>query len=129
MPLGKIILSVLLPPLAVADKGCGTIAIVAILTLLLWVPGVLAALFINLRDARRIPNTTANRSASILSAASDAKSSPIFTGSQSSHPSRSSSAPPWIDSQTATPADTANETGAPDEPVQPPSRPKPPWEP
>ena len=38
------ILSILFPPLSVIDKGCGSIAIVFILTLFGWVPGVIAAL-------------------------------------------------------------------------------------
>ena len=40
------ILSILFPPLSVIDKGCGSIAIVFILTLFGWVPGVIAALVI-----------------------------------------------------------------------------------
>lgn len=39
-------LCVLLPPLAVLDKGCGTVVMVAVLTLFGWVPGALAALII-----------------------------------------------------------------------------------
>jgi uncharacterized membrane protein YqaE (UPF0057 family) len=35
-----------MPPLAVLDKGCGSIVIVFILTLLGWIPGVIAALII-----------------------------------------------------------------------------------
>jgi uncharacterized membrane protein YqaE (UPF0057 family) len=46
MSIGRVILSVILPPLAVIDKGCGSIAIVTLLTLVGWVPGVLAALII-----------------------------------------------------------------------------------
>jgi uncharacterized membrane protein YqaE (UPF0057 family) len=41
-----VILSILFPPLSVIDKGCGSIAIVFILTLFGWVPGVIAALVI-----------------------------------------------------------------------------------
>ncbi|MCY2688603.1 MAG: YqaE/Pmp3 family membrane protein [Salinimicrobium sediminis] len=36
----------LFPPLAVMDRGCGSILIVLILTLLGWIPGVIAALII-----------------------------------------------------------------------------------
>ena len=36
---------VLLPPLAVADKGCGVLLIVSFLTLMGWFPGVFAALY------------------------------------------------------------------------------------
>ncbi len=46
MGLGRAILCILLPPLAVLDKGCGTILIVAILTLAGWVPGAIAALLV-----------------------------------------------------------------------------------
>lgn len=46
MSCGRVVLSVILPPLAVLDKGCGSIVIVGLLTLAGWVPGVLAALII-----------------------------------------------------------------------------------
>jgi len=46
MSLFRIILAIILPPLAVIDKGCGSVVIVAILTLIGWVPGVIAALII-----------------------------------------------------------------------------------
>jgi uncharacterized membrane protein YqaE (UPF0057 family) len=42
----RVLLAILLPPLAVIDKGCGSIVIVFILTLCGWVPGVIAALII-----------------------------------------------------------------------------------
>lgn len=44
MSLLRAILCILLPPLAVLDKGCGTILIVTVLTLVGWVPGVIAAI-------------------------------------------------------------------------------------
>ncbi len=46
MSVGRVILSILFPPLAVLDKGCGSILIVTILTFLGWIPGVIAALVI-----------------------------------------------------------------------------------
>ncbi|PID68959.1 MAG: YqaE/Pmp3 family membrane protein [Flavobacteriia bacterium] len=46
MSILRVLLSILFPPLAVIDKGCGSVLIVFILTLLGWVPGVLAALII-----------------------------------------------------------------------------------
>jgi len=46
MSVWRVILSVLFPPLAVYDRGCGSILIVLILTLLGWIPGVIAALII-----------------------------------------------------------------------------------
>lgn len=42
----RVLLSVLFPPLAVIDKGCGSVLIVLILTCCGWVPGVIAALII-----------------------------------------------------------------------------------
>ncbi|PVW12164.1 YqaE/Pmp3 family membrane protein [Marixanthomonas spongiae] len=46
MSVWRVILSVLFPPLAVIDKGCGSVLIVLILTVLGWIPGVIAALII-----------------------------------------------------------------------------------
>lgn len=46
MSIWRVLLSIILPPLAVLDKGCGSIAIVTILTICGWVPGVIAALII-----------------------------------------------------------------------------------
>jgi uncharacterized membrane protein YqaE (UPF0057 family) len=42
----RVILSILFPPLAVIDQGCGSVLIVFLLTLAGWVPGVIAALVI-----------------------------------------------------------------------------------
>jgi uncharacterized membrane protein YqaE (UPF0057 family) len=47
MSLLKVLLCILFPPLAVLDKGCGSVLIVFLLTLAGWVPGVIAALIIN----------------------------------------------------------------------------------
>ena len=46
MNIWRVILSIIFPPLAVLDKGCGSVVIVFILTLCGWVPGVIAALVI-----------------------------------------------------------------------------------
>ena len=46
MSLIRVLLSIIFPPLAVFDKGCGSIVIVTILTIIGWVPGVIAALVI-----------------------------------------------------------------------------------
>lgn len=46
MSIWRVLLSILFPPLAVYDRGCGSIIIVFILTLIGWVPGVIAALII-----------------------------------------------------------------------------------
>ena len=45
----RAVLCILLPPLAVLDKGCGSVLIVTLLTIAGWVPGVIAALIINNR--------------------------------------------------------------------------------
>ena len=51
MSLIRVILSIIFPPLAVIDKGCGSVLIVFILTLCGWIPGVIGA-FNNLEQAR-----------------------------------------------------------------------------
>ena len=42
----QVLLAVIFPPLAVIDRGCGSMMIVFLLTLLGWVPGVIGALII-----------------------------------------------------------------------------------
>lgn len=46
MSLLRALLAIFFPPLAVIDKGCGSVLIVLLLTLCGWVPGVIAALVI-----------------------------------------------------------------------------------
>ncbi|MBO7724392.1 MAG: YqaE/Pmp3 family membrane protein [Paludibacteraceae bacterium] len=46
MSLLRVLLAIIFPPLAVVDKGCGSLLIVFLLTLCGWVPGVIAALVI-----------------------------------------------------------------------------------
>ena len=46
MSFWRVVLSILFPPLAVFDKGGGSVLIVLILTCLGWIPGVIAALII-----------------------------------------------------------------------------------
>ena len=46
MSLIRVILSIIFPPLAVIDKGCGSVLIVFILTLCGWIPGVIGAMII-----------------------------------------------------------------------------------
>ncbi|MBO8447802.1 MAG: YqaE/Pmp3 family membrane protein [Bacteroidetes bacterium] len=46
MSLLRAILAILFPPLSVVDKGCGSFLIVCALTLLGWIPGIIAALVI-----------------------------------------------------------------------------------
>ena len=43
----RAILCIIFPPLAVLDRGCGTILIVFALTLAGWVPGAIAAMVLN----------------------------------------------------------------------------------
>ena len=47
MSLGRALVCILFPPLAVLDRGCGTVVIVFALTLAGWIPGAIAALLIN----------------------------------------------------------------------------------
>jgi uncharacterized membrane protein YqaE (UPF0057 family) len=44
--LGRVILCIVFPPLAVLDYGCGSVLLVTLLTLAGWVPGAIAALLI-----------------------------------------------------------------------------------
>jgi uncharacterized membrane protein YqaE (UPF0057 family) len=46
MSIWRVILCIIFPPLAVIDKGCGSLLLVFILTLCGWIPGVIAALII-----------------------------------------------------------------------------------
>lgn len=46
MSLIRVLLAIIFPPLAVIDRGCGSLLITFILTLCGWVPGVIAALVI-----------------------------------------------------------------------------------
>jgi uncharacterized membrane protein YqaE (UPF0057 family) len=47
MGCGRAILCIVFPPLAVLDRGCGTVLIVFALTIAGWVPGAVAALILN----------------------------------------------------------------------------------
>lgn len=42
----RVLLAILFPPLAVVDRGCGSVLIVLLLTCAGWIPGVIAALII-----------------------------------------------------------------------------------
>ncbi len=46
MSILRVLLAIFFPPLAVIDRGCGSVLIVLILTLCGWVPGVIGALVI-----------------------------------------------------------------------------------
>ena len=47
MGCGRALLCIILPPLAVLDRGCGTVVIVTLLTIAGWVPGAIGALLLN----------------------------------------------------------------------------------
>lgn len=46
MSFWRALLCIICPPLAVIDRGCGSVLITSILTILGWVPGCIAALII-----------------------------------------------------------------------------------
>ncbi|MBP1640329.1 MAG: hypothetical protein H6Q17_1912 [Bacteroidetes bacterium] len=46
MSLFRVILAIFCPPLAILDKGCGSVLIVFLLWLCGWVPGIIGALII-----------------------------------------------------------------------------------
>jgi uncharacterized membrane protein YqaE (UPF0057 family) len=50
----RVILCFIFPPLAVFDKGCGSILLILLLTLLGWLPGTVVALIICLADKNKI---------------------------------------------------------------------------
>jgi len=54
MSLFRVILSIIFPPLAVLDKGCGSVLIVLLLTCAGWIPGVIGALVILNKDSDAI---------------------------------------------------------------------------
>jgi uncharacterized membrane protein YqaE (UPF0057 family) len=50
MSCGRLLLAILLPPLAVLDKGCGAIIVVLLLTTIGWIPGVFGAIVLSTMD-------------------------------------------------------------------------------
>ncbi|MBR6758534.1 MAG: YqaE/Pmp3 family membrane protein [Bacteroidaceae bacterium] len=46
MSIWRVLLSIIFPPLAVLDRGCGSVLIVLLLTCCGWIPGVIGALVI-----------------------------------------------------------------------------------
>lgn len=46
----RVLLAIIFPPLAVLDKGCGSLVLVTILTCIGWVPGVIAAMIVCYND-------------------------------------------------------------------------------
>jgi uncharacterized membrane protein YqaE (UPF0057 family) len=57
MGCGRAILCIIFPPLAVIDRGCGTVLIVFALTLAGWIPGAIAALLLNYIAANKPHDT------------------------------------------------------------------------
>jgi uncharacterized membrane protein YqaE (UPF0057 family) len=57
MGCGRAILCIIFPPLAVIDRGCGTVIIVLLLTLAGWIPGAIAALILNYIAANKPKDT------------------------------------------------------------------------
>ncbi len=52
MSCARALVCLIFPPLAVIDKGCGPLLLVTVLTIIGWLPGVIAALIINYRQPR-----------------------------------------------------------------------------
>jgi uncharacterized membrane protein YqaE (UPF0057 family) len=50
----RIILCFIFPPLAVFDKGCGSMLLIFLLTLLGWLPGTVVALIICINSKNKI---------------------------------------------------------------------------
>ena len=46
MGFGRAVVCILLPPLAVIDKGCGSLLVVTVLTIFGWIPGIIGAMVI-----------------------------------------------------------------------------------
>jgi uncharacterized membrane protein YqaE (UPF0057 family) len=46
MGFGRAVVCILLPPLAVIDKGCGSLLLVTVLTICGWIPGIIGAMVI-----------------------------------------------------------------------------------
>jgi uncharacterized membrane protein YqaE (UPF0057 family) len=47
MSCARALVCLLAPPLAVLDKGCGSILLVTVLTIAGWIPGVIAAIVLS----------------------------------------------------------------------------------
>ena len=56
MSIFRVLVSIIFPPLAVLDKGCGSVLIVLLLTLAGWIPGVIGALVILNKDTNMVYN-------------------------------------------------------------------------
>jgi uncharacterized membrane protein YqaE (UPF0057 family) len=54
MGCGRAVLCIVFPPLAVLDRGCGTVLIVLALTAAGWIPGAIAALLLNNQASKTV---------------------------------------------------------------------------
>lgn len=54
MSIKRIILAIVFPPFAIADKGCGEFLLTFFLTCLGWIPGIICALVILKLEQRKI---------------------------------------------------------------------------
>ena len=61
MSMFRVLLSIIFPPLAVLDKGCGSVLIVRLLTCAGWIPGVIGALVILNKDSKIVNQPTIYR--------------------------------------------------------------------
>lgn len=48
----RAIICIIFPPLAVLDKGCGSVLLIGVLTLCGWIPGVIGAILICTRSTQ-----------------------------------------------------------------------------
>jgi uncharacterized membrane protein YqaE (UPF0057 family) len=53
MGCGRFILAIILPPVAVLDKGCGPVLVVTMLTVMGWIPGIIGAIVFSSMEPRR----------------------------------------------------------------------------
>lgn len=53
MGCGRFILAIILPPVAVLDKGCGPVLVVTILTVMGWIPGIIGAIVFSSMEPKR----------------------------------------------------------------------------
>lgn len=52
----RVLLAILFPPLAVFDKGCGSMLLVFLFTLFGWLPGTILAVLLCMRDQQKFEN-------------------------------------------------------------------------
>ena len=52
----RVLLAILFPPLAVFDKGCGSMLLVFLFTLCGWLPGTILAVLLCMRDQQKFEN-------------------------------------------------------------------------